>query len=125
MKNKLKIHSFHHFSVLCCFVISLYSTVILIEDQAALAGTSGNDENYYSIAAPKLFFPSTKSENIVIGADSFSASSEKQTQNEFSFTGRAAEVLLFCKFLKPLGFSGSFVFQFKNTDIIYPFHYFW
>jgi hypothetical protein len=125
MKNNLKAYSLIHFSVLFCFILSIYSTAIFSSDQRLLPGTSGSNENYYSIASPNLFFPLTKSENIVYGSGSFSNYSEKQTHNEFSFYCKEAEVLLFCSFLVHLNFSKRFVLPFKTTDIIYPFNYFW
>jgi hypothetical protein len=125
MKNNVKIYSFLHFSVLCCFIISICSTTILRADPGSLSVKSGVEKNYYSIAPSNLFFPSTKTENIVYGGGSNSTISEKNTQNEFSFCSKEAEILLFCSFLEHFDFFRKFVLPFQSTDIIYPFHYFW
>jgi hypothetical protein len=125
MKNNFKTYTFLHFSVLCCFIVSIYSTAILTSYQNSLPAPGRSGENCYSVASSNLSFPISKSENIVYGADGFSACPEKQTFNDFSFTCKEAEILLFCSFLKNLNFSERIVLPFKSTDIIYPFHYFW
>jgi hypothetical protein len=125
MRNRLKTSSFLQFAVLCCFIVSIYSTTVLTADPGLMSGKSGSGGNYYSLLSSNLFFPLTKSENIVLGADSTSPSSVKNAPGEFSFCSKEAEIVLFSSVLKHIDFFKKFVLPFKNTDIIYPFHYFW
>ena len=125
MKKFLKITALLNISILCCFIISLYSSNTF--DTIAVFSKSGdtNTECYYSAVSSNLFCLATRTESSVGVSGNVPPFPLKNSFKVFSACARATEHLLFNRFLQYDFYSRNLVDWFHMTDIIFPFHYYW
>lgn len=125
MKKFLKIFALLNISILYCFIISIYSSSAF--NTIAVFSKSGDTdaECHYSVISSNLLCLATRTESAVGVSDNAPPSPLKNTFKAFSACARAAEHVLFNRFLQYDFYSRNLVVRFHTTDIIFPFHYFW
>jgi hypothetical protein len=108
--------------VLYCFFSGGYSTDRLVPERPV--SHSSNEKDHTSIGSAILFHRATLSENAgtIFNPVPFSQ------KNKLSFTWscrKITELTLSHHYSKYLFFSKNIIEWFRQTDIIFPFHYFW
>lgn len=111
--------------ILYCFIISGYSYNHLKTETAFSKGQSSDQKQYYSLVSDNLFCHTVQSEDSVNFVNNFPTSSPKDYHNYTLSSGKAAGLFISGTFLKYIFCSRNFIIKFRQTDIIFPFHYFW
>ena len=124
MKKVLKTGVLLLVLVLYCFTVSLYSHDLL-RSNTAFSGQSSEVKSYFSLASVNLFSHTIRTENSVNYFYHRLSSSLKSHLNDFLFKGVAVDSFLLKTFSKYIFYSRVIIVGFLQTDIIFPFHYFW
>jgi hypothetical protein len=122
VKKSLRIIGLLNISILYCFVISLYSGHTFGYNPDFSKLTNSKTESYYSVVTANLFCHTTQTESSV---NVFPVTSLKTVAQQFSVCGKITEQLLFNVFSQYRFYSQNVLTRFTQTDIIFPFHYFW
>lgn len=126
MKKVTNIATLFQMLVLYCFIVSFYSTGILSSGYAYPNDhRSANEERYLPIAGVDLFTHTTKPENVVVSFNSLLSFSLKNSFNDFLASRQATDLFLLNASSKYIFYASNTVERFQQTDIIFPFHYFW
>ena len=125
MKKSLHITGLISLALLYCFAIGLYSG-------AAYAGNisfskqSGNaTEKYSNAVSAKLFQHTVQTENSATVCSHSNPVTVKNTYKEFSAANIADEHVYLHTLSQYHFFSHKLLARLQNTDLIFPFHYFW
>jgi hypothetical protein len=125
VKKSLQITGLISIALLYCFTIGLYSGMAFNGNAAFAKQANATKETYgYSISA-KSFQHTVQTENAVTVCNHNSPVTVKNTFKEFSDVNKVAEQILVHTFSQYSFYSNKLLVRLQNTDIIFPFHYFW
>ena len=126
VKSNTKIATLFQILVLYCFIASFYSTGILSSGYTySNDHRTANEERYLPIAGVDLFTNTTKPENIVVSFNTFLSFSIKNQLNDFLAYRQVTDLFLLNASSKYIFYARNTVERFEQTDIIFPFHYYW
>jgi hypothetical protein len=111
-------------TLLYCLAIGLYSSVPL-NANAAIAKQGNAKESYSHSITAKSFQHTVQTENSLTVCSHTNPVAEKNSYKEFSDANLASEHLLLHTFSQYNFFSNKLLVRLKNTDLIFPFQYFW
>jgi hypothetical protein len=104
--------------------MSLYSPGILISNATFSQDASTEDESNFLLFSANLFCPAVNAKNYS-GFTDIPFSFLKNYLNKFSACPKEAEIFHEITFSKYIFYAGNIIVRFQQTDIIFPFHYFW
>lgn len=112
-------------ALLYCLTIGLYSGIAFNGNAAFAKQSSTAKESYgYSVSA-KSFQHTVQTENGVTVCNHSNPVTVKNTFKEFSAVNTVTEHILVHTFSQYSFYSNKLLARLQNTDIIFPFHYFW
>jgi len=111
--------------VVYCFMVSTYSTVIIVPGTTYQYNHSSREDGFSPIVGADIFTITTKPENIVTGHRSFPTFSFKNHPNDYQSHRKAAETHLVNTWSDYILFATNVVIRLQPADIIFPFHSFW
>ncbi|MBL7701983.1 MAG: hypothetical protein JNM14_07010 [Ferruginibacter sp.] len=124
MKKLLQKTGIAGITLLYCLFTGLYSGVAF-NANAAIAKQGSSKESYnYSIAA-KTFQHTLQTENAVTVCSHHKPVTVKDTYKELSDANLATGHILLHTFSQYNFFSNKLLVRLQNTDLIFPFQYFW
>jgi hypothetical protein len=124
MKKVFKIAALLHVIILYCLVLSVYSHGIACTEISVSTGElSQKEHNISSVSANQTGF-AVQTENSVIGYNNL-PSSQNFHFNTFFGHHKSSDLFLLKTFPKYILYAKNIVVGFQQTDIIFPFHYFW
>jgi len=112
-------------SLLYCFVIGIYSGITFNADAAVAKHSKGSHESYTAAVSAKSFHHTVQTENSVTAFNHARPVSLKNSFNEYSACIKITEQLFFTGFLQYSFYSHKLLMRVQQTDLIFPFHYFW
>lgn len=125
VKKTIRIIALLNISVLYCFIISLYSGNALTHSSAFSKLTKSESKNCCTLPASDLLCHTAQA---TISAPAFTtapSSSLKNPFNDFWAWAKLTDGVFFSTFLQYSFYSQNLLIRFRQTDIIFPFHYFW
>lgn len=125
MKKSLHIAGLISIALLYCFAIGLYSGVAYAGNTALLKQDGNAAEKYSNTVSAKLFQHTVQTENAVTVCSHSHPVTVKNTFKEFSAANKVAELVFVHTFSQYNFFSRKLLVRLENTDLIFPFHYFW
>ncbi len=125
MKKVGKIIVLFQILVLCCFIVSICNTRILLPEISFQNNRSTQENGYSPIDGAYLFTQTTKPENVVNGFKNLPIFSFKNYPNDYLAQRKAAESYLINNWSEYVFFAENIVVRLQPADIIFPFHYFW
>ena len=125
MKKIVKAATLFHILVLYCFIVSLYTAGISASGIHLQNDRSTSEEGYSPLAGIDLFTHTTKTQNVVNGLSKLPTFSLKNQISDFLAYRKATELFLFNSSSVYLFYARYTADRFPQTDIIFPFHYFW
>ena len=124
VRKLLKLSGVFNVVVLYSIIVSIYSPCLLYSNASFSTDNSAKDESYFSLFSANLIGPAVNTKNIVTLND-IPFSILKNYLNKFSACLKEAELFHEITFSKYILYAGTIIVRFQQTDIIYPFHYFW
>jgi len=125
VKRSLQITGLLSIALLYCLAIGLYSGMAFNRTAAFAKQPNTTKESYgYSVAA-KSFQHTVQSENSLTVCSHNNPVTLKNTYKEFSAINKVTEQVLVRTFLQYSFFSHKLLLRLQNTDLIFPFQYFW
>ncbi len=112
-------------AVLYCFAIGLYSGVAYAGNTAFSKQTGKESAGYSQVVAAKSFQHTVQTENSLTVCTHSNPVSVKNTHNDFSAVNIAAAHVFVHSFSQYNFFAHKLLVRLQNTDLIFPFHYFW
>jgi hypothetical protein len=125
VKKSLRIIGLAGISLLYCFVIGIYSGITFNADAAVIKHSKASDENLTAAVSAKSFHHTVQTENAVTAFSHPKPVSSKNSHNEYSSCTKIAEQLFVTSFLQYNFYSHKLLMRVQQTDLIFPFHYFW
>jgi len=125
VKKSLRITGLISIALLYCFAIGLYSGVVYAGNGSFLTQDGHAEKKYSNPVFAKHFQHTIQSENAVTVCSYSNPASVKSTWKEFSAANIAAEHVYVHTFSRYNFFSRKLLVRLQNTDLIFPFHYFW
>lgn len=123
MKRILKILGFIGVSVVCCLVLGIYCGSIITSGSTCAQNTGG--ESFISESSTVALFSNERTESSLNLYNRTHRTNVKNSFNQFTACQVVAVKLFSYGYLPFIYCFSSCFIQFKNTDIIFPFHYFW
>jgi hypothetical protein len=125
VKKSLHITGLISIALLYCLCIGLYSGIAFNGNAAfAKQGSTAKESYGYSISA-KSFQHTVQTENSLTVCNHSNPVTVKNTFKELSAANTVTEQVLVHSFLQYSFYSNKLLARLQNTDIIFPFHYFW
>lgn len=125
MKKSLQITGLISIALLYCLTVGLYSSMAFNGNAAFAKQAATTKESYgYSVAA-KSFQHTLQTENAVTVCSHSNPVTVKNTFKEFSAANTVTEQVIVHIFSRYSFYSDNLLMRLQNTDIIFPFHYFW
>ena len=125
MKKFLHITGLISIALFYSLAIGLYSGVAYAGNGSFSTQDGHAEKKYSNTVAAKLFQHTIQSENAVTVCGHSKPATIKNTCKEFSAINKAAEQVYVHTFLRYNFFSRKLLVRLQNTDLIFPFHYFW
>lgn len=125
MKKRLRIIALLNISVLYCFVISLYSGNASTYSSAFSKLTKSESKNCSALTVSDFLCHVPHAEVAAPAFTTAPPSSLKTPFNEFLDWAKLTEQVFFSSFSQYSFYSQNLLIRFRQTDIIFPFHYFW
>ncbi|MBN2892969.1 MAG: hypothetical protein JXL97_13965 [Bacteroidales bacterium] len=123
MKNKIRILSAVVLTAIYCFAVGAVKESLTHSDFQNNSTTS--QEQYFSDFSTKLFCHTSQTESSVSNINNLPAPNFKNSINELWTIAKTTEHLFETAFSQYTNISRNFLIQYRKTDIIFPFHYFW
>jgi hypothetical protein len=125
VKKNLQITGLLSITLLYCLAIGLYSGVGF--NGIAAFANQGNaaKESYTHSVAAKSFHHTIQTGNSLTVCNHSNPVTVKNTYKEFSAVNKITEQILVCSFLQYSFYSHKLLVRLQNTDLIFPFQYFW
>jgi len=111
--------------VLYCFIVSIYSTGVLLPGISFQNNQSEQENGYSPIDGVHLFTPTTKPENVFSGFKNLPTLTFKNFPNNYLAQWKGAESYLVNNWSEYSFFAKNIVPGLQPADIIFPSHYFW
>jgi hypothetical protein len=125
VKKSLQITGLISIALLYCLFIGLYSGITFNGNAAFTKQGSASKESYgYSVSA-KSFQHTVQTENSLTVCNHSNPVTVKNTFKELSAVNTITEQVLVHTFSQYSFYSNKLLVRLQNTDIIFPFHYFW
>ena len=125
MKKSLHITGLISIALLYCLSIGLYSGMAFNGNAAfAKQGKAAKESYGYSISA-NSFQHTVQTENAVTVCNHSNPVTVKNTYKEFSAANTVTEQVLVHSFSQYSFYSHKLLMRLQNTDLIFPFQYFW
>ncbi|HEX2683303.1 MAG TPA: hypothetical protein VHL77_05205 [Ferruginibacter sp.] len=124
MKNALRNTALIGLSVLYCFVTSLYSGVGN-NAKAVTASSFNASDSYTAAVSAKCFKHTVQSENSFSIFNHARPVSLKNSHNDFPACIKTTGALVLTRFQQYHFYSQNLLTRVRQTDLIFPFHYFW
>jgi hypothetical protein len=112
-------------TLLYCLATGLYSNAAYAGNIAFSKQDDKATANYSHSVSAKSFQHTVQTENSITVCNHNNTVTVKNTYKEFSGANRATENLLFHTFSQYKFFSHKLLVSLQNTNLIFPFHYFW
>lgn len=125
VKKSLHIIGLVSIALLYCFAIGLYSGVAYAGNTSLARQVNAAKESYSNSISAKSFHHTVQTENSVSLVNNARPVSVNNTHNEFSAGIKVPEQLFVHTFTQYSFYSQKLLARLQNTDIIFPFHYFW
>lgn len=125
MKRVGKITVLFQILVLYCFIVSIYSTRILLPGIPFQNNQPTQENGFSPITGVDLFTQTTKPENVFTGFKNLPTLSFKNFPNDYLAQRKAAESHLINHCSEYSFFAKNIVVRLEPADIIFPSHYFW
>ncbi|MEP7237167.1 MAG: hypothetical protein ABI685_04870 [Ferruginibacter sp.] len=125
MKKSLHITALISIALLYCFATSLYSGIAFKGNAAFAKQSNAANERYTADVSAKSFQHTLQTENSVSLVNHPRPAAVNNFHNEFSASIKVTEQLFVHTFLQYSFYSQKLLARLQNTDIIFPFHYFW
>lgn len=125
MKNSLQITGFISIALLYCLCIGLYSGMAF--NGIAAFAKKGNQakESYGHNVSANSFQHTIQTENAITVCSLGNTVTAKNTYKELSAANTATEQVLVHAFSQYSFYSYNLLIRLQNTDLIFPFQYFW
>lgn len=123
VNNNIRILAATLLTVIYCFSIDTVTNTIAHYAVADHLNTS--QEKIISEFSSKLFCHTTQSESSLNNLNNLPAPTFKNPSIEFGGVSIAAEQLFNSEFAQYTSCSGKILINYRKSDIIFPFHYFW
>ncbi|MBT33194.1 MAG: hypothetical protein CMO01_26330 [Thalassobius sp.] len=123
MKEKFRVFGAIILTTIYCFAVGAvaYSPV----NSDLTENTKAKPTKYSAAVSSKLAFHTAQVENSIDTFFEFSTPTFKKTFDEFWYIANSVEHLFEAEFIQYERFSLGFLINYRKTDIIFPFHYFW
>ncbi|UZR97105.1 hypothetical protein [Chondrinema litorale] len=123
MKEKFRIFSAITLTTIYCFAVGAvaYSPV----NSDFNENNKGEHAKYAASVSSKLAYHTSQVENSVDTFFEFSTPTFKKTFDELWLIANSVAHLFEAEFIQYEKFSLGFLINYRKTDIIFPFHYFW
>ena len=125
MTNRVRIVTSVQLTVLYCFAVVFYNSDIGILGSSFAGDRFSDYEQYFVSSSPNLLTSAIRSEYITTEFEKLPISVQKNNLNKFTTCDRIAELHINSTFSKYIIYSIIEVERFQQTDIIFPFQYFW
>jgi uncharacterized membrane protein YhiD involved in acid resistance len=125
VKKSLQITGLISIALLYCLAIGLYSGIAFNSNAAFAKQASTAKESFSHSVSAKSFQHTVQTENAVTVCNHSNPVTVKNTYKEFSVVNKAATQLVVHTFSQYSFYSHKLLARLQNTDIIFPFHYFW
>jgi IMP cyclohydrolase len=125
VKKSLQITGLISIALLYCLTIGLYSGIAFNGNAAFVKQGSTTKESYSHSVSAKSFQHTVQTENGVTVCNHSNPVTVKNTFKEFSAVNTVTEHILVHTFSHYSFYSDKLLVRLQNTDIIFPFHYFW
>jgi hypothetical protein len=112
-------------ALLYCFTIGLYSGVAYAGNTTFSKQAGNATEKYSNTVSAKLFQHTVQTENSITVCNHGNPVTVKNTYNKFSAVNKVTEQLSVHTFLQYNFYAHKLLARLLNTDLIFPFHYFW
>jgi hypothetical protein len=125
VKKLLQITGLISMTLLYCFATAFCSGMALRSDAIFSKTNRAEKESYSQSVSAKSFQHTVQTENSVTVCSHHSPVTVKNTYKEFSAANKAVEHVSVHTFSQYNFFSHKLLARLQNTDLIFPFHYFW
>ncbi len=123
MKNTVKVAGILVLMALYCFAINVIAESTPKANLKIFPST--DQETYFSGTSVKLYCHLPETERIINGLNHFPAPGFKDPLYAFFGTIKWIEQLFATEYSQYTNFSINFLIQYRKSDLIFPFHYFW
>jgi hypothetical protein len=113
------------FLLLYSFATSYYSGNLACSNLSSTSCRHSDTESQYLLNSKNLFCHTTQYKTSVNAVNNVSSSSSKNSFLDFFANLKASEHTFLNRFQQYILFSKKILLGFRQTDIIFPFHYFW
>lgn len=125
MKRILRRIKLVPFAILYFFFLSFYSVLSSCTNSFLLPLTPLDKGSHITLASSDLLCHAIKTESLVNALNGLPNTSLKKNLNKCSDAFKTQEQSLFNTFSQCTFYSKNVILRFHQTDIIFPFHYFW
>ena len=125
VKKSLRIFGLTSISLLYCFVIGMYSGVGSNANAAVAKHSNASGESYAASVSAGTFHHTVQSENSFTAVNHARPFSLKNVYDEYSACLKISEQLFCTSFVQYSFYSHKLLMRVQQTDLIFPFHYFW
>ncbi len=123
MKNSVRIIGVTILTAIYCFAVTAVANPPIISDYENQQTTE--QEQYLTVISNSLFCHTSQSENSVNSFNNFPLPNFKNLFDKHCSITKSIEQLFESEFAQYDNFSINFLIQYRKSDIIFPFHYFW
>jgi hypothetical protein len=114
-----------HLLIFLFFANSLYLAGFDTSENSLFETNPVKQESSFNTSTSDLFCPIAKTENTLRESSALHLLNLKNSDNKFFARFDVTQVVIFTSFTAYYFYSFYKADRFQNTDIIYPFHYFW
>jgi hypothetical protein len=125
LKKTLHITGLLGIALLYCLATALCSGVAYAGNTPFSKQAGNSTEKYSNAVSAKLFQHTLQTENSITVCNHSNPVTVKNTFKDFSAINLATEHIYVRRFLQYNFFSHKLLARLQNTDLIFPFHYFW
>jgi len=123
MNSNLRFACISFLTTIYCFAIVVVIKSVTFSDFQGNSNTT--QEQYFSEFSTKLFSHTLQSESSVNNTNNLPTPNFKNPFNGIWAITKTTERLFETAYSQYTNISKNFLIQYRKTDIIFPFHYFW
>ncbi len=125
VKMTFRLFSFAVVVVIYALVIGINSSNLIARQYVVSSYSSAENHEVSASVASDLLCHTAQTEGSITVANSTVSAPAKNTITTYSAVLQALDDVFFSKYSPFCSFSDQLVLRFSQTDIIFPFHYFW
>jgi lipid-binding SYLF domain-containing protein len=125
VKKHLQTTGLISIALLYCLSIGLYSGMAFTGNAAIAKQCDAADESYGSSISAKSFQHTVQTENSITVCNHSNPVTVKNTHKEFSAVNTVTEKVLVHSFSQYSFYAHKLLIRLQNTNLIFPFQYFW